>query len=67
MAVDDPVLYNDYWVYLRYSMGSTHLNPNAKQIHNATKIYNALIAQGYTSVAACGILGNMQTESGLSP
>lgn len=67
MAVDSPVLYNDYWVYLRYSMGSTHLNPNDKQIHNATKIYNALIAQGYSSVAACGILGNMQTESGLSP
>lgn len=67
MAVDSPVLYNDYWVYLRYSMGSTHLNPNEKQIHNATKIYNALLAQGYTSQAACGILGNMQTESGLSP
>ena len=67
MAVDSPVLINDWWVYLRYSMGSTHLNPNEKQIHNATKIYNALIAQGYTSVAACGIIGNMQTESGLSP
>lgn len=67
MAVDSPVLYNGYWVYLRYSMGSTHLNPNAKQITNATKIYNNLISQGYTKQAACGILGNMQTESGLSP
>lgn len=67
MAVDPVVLYNDWWVYLRYSMGSTHLNPNDKQIHNATKIYNNLISQGYTSIAACGILGNMQTESGLSP
>lgn len=67
MAVDSPVLVNDWWVYLRFSMGSTHLNPSDKQIHNATKIYNALIAQGYSSVAACGILGNMQTESGLSP
>ena len=67
MAVDSPVLYNDWWVYLRDSMGSSHLNPSDKQIHNATKIYNALITQGYTSEAACGILGNMQTESGLSP
>ena len=67
MAVDSPVLYNDWWVYLRDSMGSSHLNPSDKQIHNATKIYNALLAQGYTSEAACGVLGNMQTESGLSP
>ena len=67
MAVDSPVLYNDWWVYLRDSMGSSHLNPSDKQIHNATKIYNGLLAQGYTSEAACGILGNMQTESGLSP
>ena len=67
MAVDDPVLYNDWWVYLRYSMGSTHLNPSDKQKHNAEKIYYGLIAQGYTLEAACGILGSMQTESGLSP
>lgn len=67
MAVDNPVLFNDYWVYLRFSMGSTHLNPNDKQKHNATKIYDALRSQGYTPQAAAGILGNMQTESGLSP
>ena len=67
MAVDAPVLYNDYWVYLRYSLGSTHLNPNDKQKHNAEKIYAELLNQGYTSIAACAILGNMQTESGLSP
>ena len=67
MAVDSPVLINDWWVYLRFSMGSTHLNPNDKQIHNAKKIYNGLIAQGYSAAAAAGILGNMQTESGLSP
>lgn len=67
MAVDAPVLYNDWWVYLRYSMGSTHLNPNEKQTHNAEKIYYELLSQGYTEQAACGILGNMQTESGLSP
>ena len=67
MAVDAPVLYNDWWVYLRDSMGSSHLNPSDKQIHNAEKIYYGLIAQGYTIQSACGILGNMQTESGLSP
>lgn len=67
MAVDAPVLYNDYWVYLRYSMGSTYLNPSDKQKHNAEKIYQNLLAQGYNSQSACGILGNMQTESGLSP
>lgn len=67
MSVDAPVLYNGYWVYLRDSMGSSHLNPSDKQITNATKIYNNLIQQGYTPEAACGILGNMQTESGLSP
>ena len=52
---------------MRFSMGSTHLNPNEKQIHNAEKIYYALLEQGYTAQAAAGILGNMQTESGLSP
>lgn len=67
MAVDAPVLYNDWWVYLRYSMGSTHLNPSDKQIHNAEKIYAGLISQGYTIQSACAIIGNMQTESGLSP
>ena len=67
MAVDSPVLYNDYWVYLRDSMGSSHLNPDSNQKHNAEKIYANLISQGYTREAACGILGNMQTESGLSP
>lgn len=67
MAVDSPVLINDWWVYLRDSMGSSHLNPNDYQIHNATKIWNELKAQGYSDAAAAGILGNMQTESGLSP
>lgn len=67
MAVDAPILFNDWYVYLRDSMGSSHLNPSPEQIHNATKIWNALKAQGYSDVAAAGILGNMQTESGLSP
>ena len=67
MAVDNPVLYNNYWSYLRDSMGSAYGTPNDKQKHNAEVIYNLLRVFGYTQAAACGILGNMQLESGLSP
>lgn len=63
-----PVLIDDWYVTPNpTSMGSTHLNPSPEQIHNATKIWNALKAQGYSDAAAAGILGNMQQESGLSP
>lgn len=67
MAVDQPVLYNDVWVYLRDSMGNAYGNPTDKQIHNAEYFYTQLRGFGYSKAAACGILGNMQTESGLSP
>ena len=66
MAVEDPVLYNDWWVYLRDSMGSTHLNPNDKQIHNAYKLRTALQAQGYCEKALCGVIGAVQQESSLT-
>lgn len=66
MAVDDPVLYNGWWVYLRF-MGSTYLNPTDKQIHNAYLIRSALKEQGYTDVSIAGIMGNWQVESGLTP
>lgn len=66
MAVQDPVLYNDYWTYLRDSMGSTYLNPNSKQIHNAYKIRTALQAQGYCETAIAGIIGNAQVESSIT-
>ena len=62
MAVESPVLFNDYWTYLRDSMGSTHLNPNDKQIHNAYKMRTALQAQGYCDKALCGIIGCAQQE-----
>lgn len=63
-----PVLINDWYVTPNpTSMGSTHLNPSSEQIHNATKIWNELKAQGYSDAAAAGVLGNMQQESGLSP
>lgn len=67
MAVDAPVLYNGAWVYLRDHLGPNYGTPNDRQKQNATLFYNQLRVFGYTHVAACGILGNMQTESGMSP
>lgn len=67
MAVDAPVLYNNWWVYLRYDIGSTYLNPNDMQVHNAYLIRAALKQQGYTDVSIAGIIGNWQVESGLTP
>lgn len=66
MAVDAPVLYNGWWVYLRDSMGSTHLNPNEKQILNAYKMRTALQQQGYCAKAIAGVIGNAQVESSLT-
>ena len=67
MAVDAPTLYNNAWVYLRDSMGVNYGGASDKQKHNAELFYNLLRVFGYSHIAACGILGNMQTESGLSP
>lgn len=67
MAVDPPVLYNDWWVYLRDSMGSTWLNPNTQQIHNAYKMRSALKAQGYCDKAIAGVIGCAQVESSITP
>lgn len=66
MAVEAPVLYNDFWVYLRDSMGSTYLNPNDKQIHNAYSMRTALLLQGYCEKAVAGIIGCAQQESSLT-
>lgn len=67
--------YNNWWITLSFKLGSTHLNPSDKQVWNAHRIYRILTSNipvngftyGYSRAAACGILGNMQTESGLSP
>lgn len=71
MAVDPPVLFNDWWVYLRDMVGGTygssHLNPSTYQIHNAYKMRAALKAQGYDDTAVAGVIGNAQVESGISP
>lgn len=67
MAVDSPILYKGVWVYLRDSMGPSYGGANDRQKNNAEKFYNLLRVFGYSHAAACGVLGNMQTESGLSP
>lgn len=70
MAVADPELYNNYWVYMRDMIrspwGSVHLNPTDYQIHNAYRMREALKAQGYDDKAIAGVIGNAQVESGLT-
>lgn len=70
MAVSDPELYNDYWVYMRDMThppwGSVHLNPTEYQTHNAYRMRAALQAQGYDEHAIAGIIGNAQVESGIT-
>lgn len=65
MAVSPPVLYNDWWVYMR-EMGSSYLNPTDEQIYNAYKMRTALQAQGYCEKALCGVIGAAQQESGIT-
>lgn len=70
MAVADPVLYNNYWVYMRDMIhppwGSVHLNPSDLQTHNAYRMRAALQLQGYDDYAIAGIIGNAQVESGIT-
>lgn len=66
MAVESPVLYNNWWTYLRDDMGSTLLSPNDKQIHNAYRLRDALRIQGYDDYAIAGIIGNAQVESSIT-
>lgn len=70
MAVSDPELYNNYWVYMRDMIhppwGSVHLNPTEYQTHNAYRMRAALQAQGYDEHAIAGIIGNAQVESGIT-
>lgn len=70
MAVADPVLFNNYWVYMRDMIhppwGSVHLNPSDLQTHNAYRMRAALQLQGYDDYAIAGIIGNAQVESGIT-
>lgn len=62
--------YNDWYVSTDTRLGAWNVStegPTNYQIHNATKIYNALTAYGWSISAVCGIIGNMQHESNLSP
>lgn len=67
MAIDAPVQVNGLWCSLRDHLGPNYGGSNAMQDHNAEQIYNMLRVFGYSHSAACGILGNLQTESGMSP
>lgn len=67
MAIDAPVQVNGLWCSLRDHLGPNYGGSNAMQDHNAEQIYNMLRVFGYSHAAACGILGNLQTESGMSP
>ena len=71
MPVDPPVLYNNYWTFLRDMIaapyGSVHLNPTDYQIHNAYRMRAALQSQGYDDTAIAGVIGNAQVESGITP
>lgn len=66
MAVQNPVLLDGWWVYLRV-MGSPHLNPSDKQINNAQKFRSQMLSYGWSDLAIAGMLGNIQHESGISP
>lgn len=66
MAVDDPIFFNNWWVYLREMYPSAG-TPSDKQIWNAYKIRTALRSQGYGDKAIAGICGNAWAETGFSP
>ena len=70
MAVDPPVLTDNYFCYLRDMIhspyGSVLLNPSAYQIHNAYVMRAALTVQGYCPKAMAGIIGCSQQESGIT-
>lgn len=53
-------------VYASVCTGSSTLS-TAQRATNAGYACNYLITQGFTKQAACGVLGNMQQESGINP
>lgn len=53
-------------VYASVCTGASTLS-SAQMTANAKYIYSYLISQGFTKNAACGVLGNMQQESGINP
>ena len=65
MPVQAPVLVNGWWTYLR-EMGSSHLNPSDRQIHNAYRFRSQMLNYGWSELAIAGMLGNIQHESGIT-
>lgn len=64
-------IYNDWYVRTDGRIGpwtiTTTQQASAEQIHNAYKIYSALLNDGWTLNAISATLGNMQHESSLDP
>lgn len=53
-------------VYATVCSGSSTLS-SSQMASNAKYVCNYLMEQGFTKNAACGVLGNMQQESGINP
>lgn len=70
MAVEAPVLYNGWWVYLRDMVGGTYGyafgNVSQYQIDNAYKFKAGLEQIGYGPKAISAVIGNAQVESGIT-
>lgn len=70
MAVEAPVLYNNWWVYLRDMVGGTYGvsygGASDYQIHNAYQFRAGLQAIGYGPKAIAGVIGCAQVESGIT-
>lgn len=49
------------------SPGGTASTDSLKGNNNAEKVYNQLIAEGFTPEAASGVIGNLMQESGVDP
>ena len=64
-------IYNDWYVRTDGRIGpwtiTTTQQATAEQIHNAYKIYSALLNDGWTLNAISATIGNMQHESSLDP
>ena len=61
-----PITTSTSAVYALVTAGHSGLTAEEQEI-NATYIYNELRNAGFTKNAACGILGNMESECGFNP
>lgn len=50
-----------------HGVSSGDFTPTDPQLDTARAVYDKLIEEGFTSQAACGVLGNIQAKSGFDP